>query len=443
MDEPVPPAKPAPLTASDRLHAAWQHHQAGQWPEAEVLCRQILTVDPGHAAAHYLLGLGYMQMDRPARAIPHLRAALRRQPDEEAAVNLGFLLMRLGRRRQAIACYRTALRLHPESAVAHVNLGMALLSLGDLENGWTAYEWRWQTPAGRRLRRDFRQPQWTGQRAQGCTLLIHAEQGFGDTLQFCRYASLAKARGLRVVLEVPAALVRLLRGLSGVSAVIAEGESLPHFDLHCPMLSLPLALSTTLATVPGATPYLFADPPEAAAWRARLAALGPAPRVGLVWAGAHRADDPLAAGIDRRRSMQREQMTRLLDVPDIVFFSLQMGGTQPDCIEHPRKGNGKPGLIDYTGALRDFADTAALVANLDLVIAVDTAVAHLAGALGKPVWLLDRFDHCWRWLAGRVDSPWYPTMRIYRQPAPGDWDAVLRAVARDLRRHRWPPTVGA
>jgi tetratricopeptide (TPR) repeat protein len=433
------PDQAAPLTASARLQAALEHYQAGRLRETELLCRQILTVDPDQAAVHYLLGLAYMHMDQPVQAIPHLRAALRRRPDAEAALNLGAMYMRIGQPRQAIARYRAALRLRPDFAAAHNNLAMALLATGQMETGWAEYEWRWQVAPGLHGRRDFRQPQWTGQRAQGCTLLIHAEQGFGDTLQFCRYAALARARGLRVMLEVPAALVRLLRGVSGVSAVIAQGDALPHFDLHCPMLSLPLALGTTVATIPGSTPYLFAEVAATAAWGSRLAMHGTGQRVGLVWAGGLRADDPQAASIDRRRSLALERLAPLLAVPGVLFVSLQKGGRLPASMslrgspgpKQPRSSGVR--LIDHTGDLHDFADTAALAANLDLVISVDTAVAHLAGALGKPVWLLDRFDHCWRWLGGRRDSPWYLTMRIYRQPAPGDWETVVAEAARDLR----------
>jgi len=228
-----------------------------------------------------------------------------------------------------------------------------------------------------------------------------------------------------VIVEAPQLLVRLLRSLSGVDQVVERGEALPAFDFHCPMLSMPLAFNTTLATVPSAVSYLRADEAQVAAWRTRLAAMAiQQPRIGLVWAGKSRSHSPYLAAIDTRRSLAPDRLAPLFDVPGLHFLSLQKTG--------PAMPVGFR-LTDFMDEVEDFADTAALIANLDLVISVDTAVAHLAGALGKPVWLLDRFDPCWRWLRGRRDSPWYPTLRPYRQPSTGDWDAVLADVACGLQ----------
>jgi Glycosyltransferase family 9 (heptosyltransferase) len=228
-----------------------------------------------------------------------------------------------------------------------------------------------------------------------------------------------------VTVEAPAPLVRLLSGLDGVEAVVTAGEALPDFDLHCPMLSLPLALGTTLASIPAGMPYLHADAAAVAGWQARLAEWpGEGPRVGLVWAGKPSLDLPARAAMDRRRSIPPERLAPLLAVPGLRFFSLQKGG--------PPLPLGAP-VTDLMAEVTDFADTAALVANLDLVIAVDTSVAHLAGALGRPVWLLDRFDPDWRWMTGRSDSPWYPSLRIFRQPAVGDWESVVTEVAENLK----------
>jgi hypothetical protein len=270
---------------------------------------------------------------------------------------------------------------------------------------------------------DLGRPQWRGETADGKILLIYAEQGFGDTLQFCRYGELAAARGLRVIMRVPKPLVRLLRSLSGVAQVIAEDEDLPAFDLQCPMLSMPLALATTPATIPSRIPYLAAEEAAVAAWQSRLAGSAPGPRIGLVWAGSAR-NTPALAAVDRRRSIAPDRLAPLLDLQGLHFFSLQKDGPA---------GSPPLPLIDFMTEMQDFADTAALVANLDLIISVDTAAAHLAAALGKPVWLLNRFDSCWRWLTDRRDSPWYPTLRLYSQPRPGDWDAVIAELVRDLR----------
>ncbi len=255
--------------------------------------------------------------------------------------------------------------------------------------------------------------------------MIHAEQGFGDTLQFCRFAPLAAAHGFRVIIEVRKPLVRLLRSLEGVDLVLERGALPPPFDFHCPTLSMPLALGTTLATIPNPKSYLSADEAQIAAFGERIAATaGQDLRVGLVWAGNSFTQSPLHVAMDRRRYLAPDRLAPVFDVSGVRFFSLQKDGP-PAPVNFP--------MIDFMAEMDDFADTAALIANLDLVISVDTAVAHLAAALGKPVWLLSRFDACWRWLTERRDSPWYPTLRLYRQPQTGNWDSVLAEVVQDLR----------
>ncbi|MEC4593437.1 glycosyltransferase family 9 protein [Nitrospirillum amazonense] len=281
------------------------------------------------------------------------------------------------------------------------------------------YERRWDTDLMKAARRTYSQPRWRGQRAETgrSTLLLHAEQGMGDVLQFCRYAPLAAERGHAVVLEVYRPLLRLLHSLPGVAEgrvrLVATGDPLPPFDLHCPLMSLPLAFGTTLDTVPAATPYLAADPTDLSRWRDAVAAGGPGLKIGLAWAG-----NPKTSVPDRRRSIDPTLLAPLADVPGVRLFSLQKEGAAPAGLS----------LTDLMGGAADFADTAALISQLDLVISVDTAVAHLAGALGRPVWLLNRFDTDWRWLLGRDDSPWYPTLRQFRQTSPGDWqDPIARA----------------
>jgi tetratricopeptide (TPR) repeat protein len=410
--------------------------------DAAVACyHRAIALNPTYPEAHNNLGHALGQQGRLDGAIACYRRAIDlRQCYQEARNNLGAALAEQRRLDAAVACYRGAIDLDPSFAEAHFNLAIALLAQGDMAAGWQEYEWRWRMPEGIKACRIFAQPQWRGEPAAGRTLLIHAEQGFGDTLQFCRYGPLAAARGMRVIMQVPKPLVRALRLLPGVDLVVGPGEALPAFDLHCPMLSMPLAMGTTIETIPSAAAYLHADAVQVAAWRMRLAALdGPMgdslgdsmgvplgdsrPRIGLVWAGAARTGTALAA-VDRRRSLSADRLAPLLDLPGLHFFSLQKGDAAATV--HPR-------LTDFMDEMGDFADTASLIANLDLIISVDTAVAHLAAALGKPVWLLDRFDACWRWLIGRRDSPWYPTLRLYRQPRPGDWAPVLAEVARDLR----------
>jgi hypothetical protein len=285
--------------------------------------------------------------------------------------------------------------------------------------GWEEYEWRWRTPRMSAARRDFIQPQWQGEAGEGRRLLIHAEQGFGDTLQFCRYAPMAAARGWRVLLEVQAPLVRLLQCLPGVE-VVGQGETLPAFDAHIALLSLPRIFATRIDTIPAASPYLRANVAGEEAWRARLADI-PGKRVGLAWAGS-----PLLLA-DRQRSVPPRALAPLFAVEGWYFVSLQKTGPAAPA-EFP--------LHDFMADAEDFADTAALIANLDLVIAVDSAVAHLAAAMGKPVWLLNRFAPCWRWFGRREDSPWYPTLRIHQQPVPDDWDSVVAEVTLALRGWR-------
>jgi len=396
--------------------------------EAAVACyRRALALQPGNAETLNNLGNLLREQGNWEEAETCLRGALALQPGAASTYNnLAVTLAEQGRLDEALTAYRLALALQPDLPEAHYNFGMALLRQGNLAAGWAEYEWRWGTRLMMAGRRPFSQPQWGGAPGAGGTLLIHAEQGFGDTLQFCRYAELAAARGWRVVLEVQAPLVRLLRGLSRVAAVIAHGEALPAFDSHCPMMSLPRALGTVTETIPGAAPYLHPDPAAVAHWQSRLPVRA-GKRVGLVWAGSARAHAPALAALDKRRSVPLSRLAPLFGVPGIEWLSLQKDG-DPE---------GFP-LLNLMGEMADFADTAALIANLDLVISVDTAVAHLAAAMGKPVWLLNRFDSCWRWPQGRHDSAWYKSMRIFPQPRAGDWESVVTDIVAALRQFSEP-----
>ena len=296
--------------------------------------------------------------------------------------------------------------------------------MGRLEEGFREYESRWDVEAlGAPT---LPQPRWTGQKLHGETVLLYAEQGLGDTLQFCRYAPMVAAAGGRVILVVPKALRRLLTTLDGVAAVLSEEDDvLPPFDYQCPLLSLPFAFGTTMATIPAPVPYLSADPLPWAGFLDELPGL----KVGLVWAGRSRTEQPHAVAIDRRRSMRLADMAPLFSVPGCSLVSLQLG---PPVTQMQALPAGAV-LHDVSGRLNDWGDTAALIAGLDLIIAVDTAVAHLAGALGKPVWMLNRFDSCWRWFLHRDDTPWYPSMRQFRQTRRGDWAVVIERVTDALR----------
>lgn len=459
----APPGGRDLIDAWTRL--AFTHREDGRLDDAEQAARVALQHAPDTAAARHVLGMVHHDRNRLAEAEDSFRGALRINPEAPSAwINLGLIRQKLGDLPEAEACYRVAARLgapvctvggnlglvlleqgrveeaelacrmalaeRPDDPGPRLNLAMVLLLTGRLTEGWDAYEARldvdpWRVPAAAPVRNPAARPLTDLREAEGRTVLLRAEQGFGDTLQFCRYAPLLAERGARVVLEVPAPLVRLLRTLPGVSDVVATGAPMPWFDFHCWLMSLPRLFGTTLETIPATIPYLRADPALVPAWRARLAER-PGLRVGLAWAGGQRPDNPHAAAIDRRRSIPLADLAPLSTVRDRAFVSLCLGRD-----ETPADGGW---LYDPSGHIGDFADTAALMESLDLVIAVDTAAAHLAGALGRPVWLLNRHDTCWRWLRDRDDSPWYPTLRQFRQPVAGDWASVIARVGEALAR---------
>jgi tetratricopeptide (TPR) repeat protein len=393
-----------------------------------------LALVPTHAAAACNRATALRALGRVDEALAGYEQALAHNPTlVQALVNRASLLGMHGRHQEALAGYAQAKAIFPESADAHWNEALCRLAIGDFPGGWREHEWRWRTDSLRLAERVCPQPLWLGKTPlTGRTILLHGEQGNGDVLQFCRFAPLVAALGapgeIHVVLEVPYMLARLIRTMPGPQRVIAHNEIPPAFDVHCPLLSLPLALGTTLETIPARVPYLWADPDQARAWQIRLAAL-PGLRVGLVWAGNPRTADPAANAIDRRRSMALARLAPLGAVPGVSFVSLQKGARAEEAKTPP------PGLTlhDWTDELWDFADTAALISALDLVISVDTSVAHLAGALGKPVWVLNRYDACWRWLYGRTDSPWYPSLRLFRQSRYDEWDSVIEEVSAALR----------
>jgi len=363
-----------------------------------------------------------------ARAVAE--ALVRRLPEDPAlASGHAMTLQWCGELDAAMKEYSRAIALDPNDATAHPNRAMLTMYLGDLPGGYREYEWRWRQRAGLDSGREHLRPLWLGEtEISGKTLLLYYEQGLGDTLQFCRYAILAARAGARVILEVQEPLARLMTTLPFVDRIVTGDEPLPDHDLRCPMVSLPLAFDTTLETVPAEIPYLSADPADVAVWRNRLRAV-PGLRVGVVWAGNSRFGSAELMATDQRRSMPLHTLAPLASVAGCSFVSLQAGPPAGQATSPPA------GMIlyDHTDLLGDFADTAALIETLDLVISVDTSVAHLAGAMGKPVWLLNRFDSCWRWLPHRDDSPWYPTMRLFHQTTPGNWDNVARRVVAALR----------
>jgi len=480
----------------------------GREVEAAAEFRKALALDPGHAVANYNLGVGLQKQQRFAEAADALRRAIARAPDFSLAHNnLGSVLRELGQAEQAAASYRRAIELQPGDARYHNNLALAHQDLGRIEDALASFDEALRLRPDYAIARAFRalallltgdyarglpeyearreigghfadrsggRPLWDGSDPTGKTILLHAEQGLGDTIHFVRYAPLLAAKGARVVVECQSPLKTLLEASlvpRGVCRVVAEGEALPDFDLHCPLPGLPHRFGTRVETIPADVPYLTAPPERVAAWRRRSesASLSPSPgtpgegrgegsassirdpqsktrntedphpnplpeyrereklkmpfRVGIVWAGArgHRHD--------RRRSVALGMFAPLARIPGVRLYSLQKGErTAADLTARPEGME----IEDWGSQFADFADTAAAVMSLDLVVCVDTSVAHLAGALGRPVWLLLPFAPDWRWMLGRGDSPWYPTMRLFRQKASGDWTAVFEEAVEAL-----------
>jgi tetratricopeptide (TPR) repeat protein len=406
-----------------------------RWDEALASYDQAIALRPDYAKAYNNRGLVLHAMKRWDAALESYQRAVSIDSNCAGAyANRAALLHELNRLDEALSDHNRALEITPDFAGARQNRAYTLLLQGDLEKGWIDHEWRWQNDeaGGLRERRHFKQPLWLGgEPIAGRTILLHSEQGLGDTLQFCRYAKLVADLGARVILEVPSPLKTLLASLEGAAQVVATDEALPAFDCYCPLMSLPLAFKTTLANIPARIPYLRSRVDKVLHWRARLGKKTKL-RVGLVWSGGFRPHQPELWAVNERRNIPLAQLAALND-PNVEFYSLQKGEpAQSEAAELRSKHWNGPALIDHTNQLLDFSDTAALIENLDLVISVDTATAHLAGALGKPVWILNRFDSCWRWLLDRSDSPWYPTVRLYRQEQPGDWDGVVQRVRNDL-----------
>ena len=388
---------------------------------------QAIALAPDHADAHNNRAIALHALGRTEDALAVWARVIALQPGHaKAHNNIGMALQTLRRPAEAVAAYDRALALAPDFAEAHLNRASSLLALGDLSRGFEEYRWRWTAPDGPRLKRRLPCPLWEGEGLAGKAILVHCEQGYGDTLQFIRFAPRLARTAARVTVLAEPPLISLLRSIPDIEVTDrVTGEAA--YDFQTPLLCAPRLLGTTLETIPAETPYLFADAGKAAAWAERLGDDGGL-RVGLVWAGGTRNDAPSLHAIDRRRSVRLQQFAPLGEIAGVRFFSLQKDGPAAQARQPPAGLD----LTDWTHELRDFADTAALVAGLDLVISVDTSVAHLAGALGKPVWVLSRFDGCWRWLNGREDSPWYPTARVFHQRAPGDWDEVMDRVAGEL-----------
>jgi tetratricopeptide (TPR) repeat protein len=416
---------------------------------------RAIALKPDFADAHINRGLALLELERPDEALENSDLAMALKPDfAEAYSNRGSVLMQLTRFDKALESFDRAIALKPDFAVAHNNRGHALYNLkrldeamaaydraiafkpdcagayfnksllqiltGEFEEGWKLFEWRWKDQLKESVR-NFSQLLWLGRQAIARkTLLIHAEQGLGDVIQFCRYATAVEALGAKLIVEVPASLIPLISTLKGNFTVVEKGKPLPAFDLQCPIMSLPLAFTTTVSTIPAEVPYLYADSGKRKVWQQRLGNKTRI-RVGLAWSGAKKHKN------DQNRSIPLRLLESWMELP-IEFHSLQKDIRSEDAVVLSKLKQINP----HHAELHDFSDTAALVQEMDLVISVDTSVAHLAGALAKSVWILLPFMPDFRWMLDRADSPWYPTATLFRQPAIGDWTSVIVEITKRL-----------
>ncbi|MGA2229626.1 MAG: tetratricopeptide repeat protein [Tepidisphaeraceae bacterium] len=426
----------------------------GRRDEGIAAYQRAIEISPGCIQAHHNLGNAMREQGRTLEAIASFHRALTLEPysfqthrqladaqlaagmrDEgirsmgnavnlcedrvEPIIRLGGLCHEDGEIGHAADFYRWALDIRPDLASTHVDLALTHLIQGDFARGWREFEWRWRTPELAQRAAALGKPMWNGSDLAGKRILLHAERGFGDTLNFMRYVPLVAARGGTILLACQPEMQPLFQHFADVKEWVRAGEALPPFDVHCSLVSLPAAFGTDLATIPAQIPYVFAEPELSAAWRARLPA-NDSLKVGLVWSG---QVNPL------KRFLALSDLAPLAEFTNVWFTSLQKGEAAAELAQAPAGLN----ITDWTSDLTDFRQTAALIDNLDLVISVDTAVAHLAGAMGKPVWLLLKSVPDWRWMLNRLDSPWYPTMRLFRQTVRGDWQAPVTQVVELLR----------
>lgn len=402
-----------------------------QTAEAIACFERALSLDPHEAEAHSNLGNALKDEGRLEEAIASYCRALALNPGLTLALdNLGLAQLDQGKLDAAAECFRRSLQLNPHSPHAHWSRGLLLLLQGNLREGWREHEWRWQCPEWRRYTRSFAaapgpHPIWDGSRLEGKTILLQAEQGLGDTLQFVRFVPLVKEFGGRVVLQCQTALIPLLQNC-GADAIIGEHSLLPHFDCRATLLTLPAIWDTTLETVPAAVPYLFADPKLVEHWKTRLSEVRGL-RIGINWRGRG------GAGMFRRRDIPLDCFTDLVELPGVQLVNLHQGEGQSELEAWPSRSRVFDPSSEVDKTHGAFMDTAAIMQNLDLVITSDTAVAHLAGALGAPTWVGLPFAADWRWLLERSDSPWYPTMRLFRQKQPGDWSGVFDQILAAIR----------
>jgi hypothetical protein len=392
-------------------------------PEALASYDQAVAITPENPVVLNNRGVVWMELNRPEHALNDYKRALSIAPHyTEALYNQGNALLALGQTESAITCLDKAVLTDPDNADAHLNRALFLLLTGDFEQGWPEYEWRWKQNSFNALHH-FAQPPWAGkENLTGKTILLYAEQGLGDTLQFARYIGMVKALGASIILEVQAPLISLLSAVQGVDVLIAQGEEIPPFDYHCMLMSLPFAFNSNLRSIPSPASYLQAANDKTAYWADQLSAL-PTPRIGISWSGNPEHKN------DHNRSIPLRWLADRLP-SEFTYISLQKELRDTDKAALACAGN----ILSIADQLQDFSDMAGLIANLDMVISVDTSIAHLAGALGKPVCILLPYSPDWRWMREGETSPWYPSARLFRQPSLSDWEGAIDLLNKFLRK---------
>ncbi|MBM4146647.1 MAG: tetratricopeptide repeat protein [Nitrospira sp.] len=399
------------------------YQEKGEYDKAAMHYQKTLKVIPSHFDSCMNLGTVFNKQGKLDEAIKFYQKAIELNANFAGSYyNLGVALQDQGDIDNALQAYKKTIELDPDFAEAHFSISLINLLLGNFKEGWKGYEWRWKLKEA--YQRNFYQPMWDGSDIKGKTILLHAEQGFGDTIQFIRYAPLVAQRGVKVIVECQKELTSLFKNVEGIHQVISHGESLPYFDVRCPLLSLPAVFDTTTENIPAKIPYIAVEMNFIDKWRKKVEIRDSQMKIGLAWAG--RA----TARKESYRACSLEMFAPFARLSNVIFYSLQKGKASEQTVNSPFGMK----LIDYTKEIEDFSDTAGLMYHLDIVISVDTAVAHLAGALGKPVWTLIPFAPDWRWSLNRDDCPWYPTMRLFRQTAPGDWSSVIDKIYNELQR---------
>ena len=406
------------------IQLAFFYYQKRDLQQAKNAFIDILKIKPTEQLALYFLGVVYAELKEFALAIPYLEKSLEFNIDNAFAYfYLGDAFWNKGQYKDASRAYQKSIELDNDNPIAHYNFSFALIALGDLNRGWQEYQWHWKFKDDVNLLEKYHQPLWTGFDISGRTILVRdapkPHSGFGDTIQFIRYIPLIAKRGAKVIFQSHKELMSLLKNVEGIHQIVAFEEEPPAYDVHCILLDLPSLFDISLDNIPSTIPYIPVDPKLSKAWAEKMRHAEGILKVGLVWA---------AGGWDR--SCDLNSFSSLGDINDIILYSLQKGPASEQS-EDPLNGMQ---LINLDKEICNFSDTAAVIENLDLVISVDTAVAHLAGALGKPVWTLLPYIAPWRWMLDREDSPWYPTMRLFRQPSPGDWKSVIAKVKDEIMK---------